>query len=184
MRQRIIVPLDGSAAAEAVLPEVVRLARALDAEVLLLRVVRARVFPGVDPTDAQVQVVREAEAYLAVQVEQVRLWGVAARSVVRYGDPVVEILDHIRAAGATLVAMASRARTRVGRLLLGSVAAAVVRHAGVPALLLGPHRTGRRRGRGWGAGASSAVPSRAATLGRAADRGSAPAGGKGRAPGA
>jgi nucleotide-binding universal stress UspA family protein len=140
MRHKILVPLDGSPGAEAVLPDVVMLARALGAEVLLLRVTRARVFPGVDPTDAQVRAVHEAEAYLAVQVEQVRLWGLEARSTVRYGDPVPEILDHIRVASATLVAMASRARTRVGRLLLGSVAAAVVRHAGVPVLLLGPHQ--------------------------------------------
>jgi nucleotide-binding universal stress UspA family protein len=139
MHQKILVPLDGSAAAEAVLPKVVMLARALAADVVLLRVTRARVFPGLDPTEAQVAAVREAEGYLAVQVEQLRLWGIETHSAVRYGDPIPEILDHIRTARVTLVAMASRARTGVSRLLLGSVAAAVLRHAGIPVLLLGPH---------------------------------------------
>jgi nucleotide-binding universal stress UspA family protein len=138
MDRRILVPLDGSARAETVLPKVVVLATALQAEVQLLRVAKAQVFPGVDPTEAQVRVVREAEDYLAVMVEQLRLWGVPARAAVRYGEPVPEILDHIRSNGVSLVAMASRGRGAMRRLILGSVAAAVLRHAGVPVLLLGP----------------------------------------------
>jgi nucleotide-binding universal stress UspA family protein len=138
MAGKILVPLDGSARAESILPKVVTLARALDAEVLLLRVAKARVLPGVDLVEAQVRVVREAEDYLAVMAEQLRLWGVPARTAVRYGEPVPEILDHIRAVSASLVAMASRGRTAMRRLILGSVAAAVLRHAQVPLLLLGP----------------------------------------------
>jgi nucleotide-binding universal stress UspA family protein len=138
MTHTILVPLDGSARAEAILPKVVTLATALDAEVVLLRVAKAWVFPGVDPSEAQVRVVRDAEEYLAVKAEQLRLWGVPARTAVRYGEPLCEILDHIRFAGVTLVAMASRGHGAMRRLILGSVAAAVLQHAGVPVLLLGP----------------------------------------------
>lgn len=138
MAGKILVPLDGSARAEAILPKVVTLAKALEAEVLLLRVAKARVFPGADQTEAQVRVVREAEDYLAVMAEQLGLWGLLAKTAVRYGEPVPEILDHIRSADVSLVAMASRGRTALRRLVLGSVAAAVLRHAEVPVLLLGP----------------------------------------------
>jgi len=138
MVRRILVPLDGSARAEAILPKVVSLATTLQAEVLLLRVAKTQVFPGMDPTEPQVHVVREAEDYLAVMAEQLRLWGLPARTAVRYGEPVPGILDHIRSDGVSLVAMASRGRGTMRRLILGSVTAAVLRHANVPVLLLGP----------------------------------------------
>jgi len=42
--------MDGSALAEATLPQMVELARALGAELLVLGVVFAHVFPGLDPS--------------------------------------------------------------------------------------------------------------------------------------
>jgi nucleotide-binding universal stress UspA family protein len=146
MIHKILVLLDGSAAAEAVLPRIVMLAPALAAEVVLPRVVRAHVFPGVNAIEAQMHVVCEAEEYLGLMAEQLRLWGLSVRTVVRYGDPVLEILDHIRFTRVSLVGMASCARTGVCRLVLGGVAAAVLRHAGAPVLLLRP-RSGSRSGR-------------------------------------
>jgi nucleotide-binding universal stress UspA family protein len=58
--ERILVPLDGSDCAEMVLPKVEKLAKDLKASVALLRVAIAHTFPGADPTDAEVKVVREA----------------------------------------------------------------------------------------------------------------------------
>jgi len=62
---RILVPLDGSECAENVLPAVEKLAKDLKASISLLRVALAHTFPGLDPTEAEVKVVREAEDYLA-----------------------------------------------------------------------------------------------------------------------
>ena len=59
--ERILVPLDGSDCAENVLPKVEKLAKELKASIALLRVAIAHTFPGADPTDAEVRVVREAE---------------------------------------------------------------------------------------------------------------------------
>ena len=61
----ILVPLDGSALAEAALPKALELAEVSGARLLLLRAAQAQSLPGVDPTEAQVRVVSEAEAYLA-----------------------------------------------------------------------------------------------------------------------
>lgn len=108
----------------------------LAAELLLLRVAKAHVFPDADATEAQVRAVEEAEEYLAVMGEPVRLWGVPIRTAVRYGVPAAEILDHIRTSAVNLVAMASHGCTGLRQMLLGSVAATIVRHARIPVVLL------------------------------------------------
>ena len=52
MFQSILVPLDGSKLAEAILPEVEELAALLKARLHLVMVSRVNVLPGLDPTDA------------------------------------------------------------------------------------------------------------------------------------
>jgi predicted RNA-binding Zn ribbon-like protein len=55
---------------------------------------------------------------------------------VRRGDPVTEILEGVKVAKADLVAMTTHGRSGLGRLLFGSVAEAVLRHADVPVFLM------------------------------------------------
>ena len=136
MFKKILVPVDGSAVAEAVLPRVTELAKALNAEVTVLRVAGAHVFPGVDPTEAEVQVVREAEAYVEALAGQLSRQGLAARAVVRYGHPAAEIVGHAARDKVDLVAMSTHGRSGLNRLLMGSVAEAVVRNASTPVLLV------------------------------------------------
>lgn len=134
--KRILVALDGSALAEAILPEVRELAKVLGAEVTLLRVALTHVFPGVDPTEEQVRVVQEAEGYVEAVAKELRGEGVAARAVVRYGHAAAEITDHVAANRMDLVAMSTHGRSGLSRLVMGSVAEEVVRKAGVPVLLM------------------------------------------------
>ena len=47
----------------------------------------------------------------------------------RIGDPGAEIVDYAKEIGADMIVMSSHGRTGVKRLLLGSVAERVVRHA-------------------------------------------------------
>ena len=61
--EKILVPLDGSKCAETIIPRVEELVTGKKTGICLLRVVSASTFPGVDPTEAQVKVVREAEEY-------------------------------------------------------------------------------------------------------------------------
>ena len=136
MFARVLVPLDGSSAAEAILPRVAELARGYRTDVILLRVVLAHTFPGVDPTEAQVHAVDEAQDYLAAVERSLRSRGIRAESAVRYGRPAEEILDHARVHGVDLIAMATHGRSGIQRWVLGSVAEAVLRAAPVPVLLL------------------------------------------------
>ncbi len=136
MFARIVVPLDGSRLAEAILTEVGELAALHRAEVVLLRVALVHALPGVDQTDAQVQAVEEAESYLADVEQRLARHGIRVSSAVRYGRAAEEILDHARSAGADLIAMSTHGRGGLGRLVLGSVAETVLRASAVPVLLL------------------------------------------------
>jgi nucleotide-binding universal stress UspA family protein len=136
MFKRILVPLDGSSLAEAILPQVQELARTLGAELFLVRAVAAHVFPGVDPTEQEVDVVQKAEAYVAEVAGRLRDAGIPIHTAVRYGEPAEEILGHIGENAVDLVAMSTHGRSGLSRLVLGSVAEQVVRHATVPVLLM------------------------------------------------
>lgn len=139
MFKRILVPLDGSPLSEAILPQVAELTHALGAEVTLLRVGLAHAFPGVDPkslVDEEVRVMQEAEAYLATVAQRFGQEGMTIRTVVRYGQPAAEIIDHVAFEGVDLVAMSTHGRSGLTRLVMGSVAEEVVRKVRVPVLLL------------------------------------------------
>jgi len=136
MFKRILVPLDGSSLAEAVLPQVQDLVKAIGGEVFVLRVAAAHVFPGVDPTEKEVDVVQKAEAYATEVADRLRTEGIPVHSSVRYGEAAEEILAHIRDNAIDLVAMSTHGRSGLSRLVMGSVAEQVVRHATVPVLLM------------------------------------------------
>jgi nucleotide-binding universal stress UspA family protein len=55
---------------------------------------------------------------------------------IRSGRPDEEIVAAARDAGADLIAMSTHGRSGLGRLLFGSVAEQVLRHADVPVLMI------------------------------------------------
>jgi nucleotide-binding universal stress UspA family protein len=132
---RILVPLDGSRRAEAILPDVLKLAAQHQAEVVLLRVASAHSLGGANLTEAQVRAVEKADRYLSEVEERLAGRGIRVSRVVRYGQAPEEILDHARAGGIDLIAMSTHGRSGIGRILLGSVAEHVLRGASVPVLL-------------------------------------------------
>jgi nucleotide-binding universal stress UspA family protein len=132
----MLVPLDGSPLAEGVLPHAQALATSLGAELVLLRVAFAHVLPGGDPIQAQVAAVQEAEDYVTALAQRLQAQGLRAAAKVRYGDPVEEILDHVVWDRIDLIAMATHGRTGLKRVVLGSVAEAVLRRTSVPMLLV------------------------------------------------
>jgi len=134
--ERILVPLDGSRCAETVIPRVEELIAGKEKGICLLRVVSASTFPGVDPTEAQVKVVREAEDYLEGLKEHLRAKGLDVDTHVRYGDDAEEILDHAAQKEIDLIAMSTHGRSGVKRFFLGSVAEKVLRHAPKPVYLV------------------------------------------------
>ncbi|MBI5968813.1 MAG: universal stress protein [Deltaproteobacteria bacterium] len=135
MFKKILVPLDGSKLAEGILPRLEWLAKVHQGEVTLLRVALAHTFPGVDPTQHQINVVREAEEYLAKVEANLKSVGVKVNSVVRSGHDAQEIVEHAKDRGFDLIAMSTHGRTGLSQFVLGSVASKVIHTFSVPILL-------------------------------------------------
>jgi nucleotide-binding universal stress UspA family protein len=136
MYRSIVVPLDGSAAAERALPFAEALARRGGARLLLVQAVNVHAMVGADPTEAQVQALAEARAYLDETAARGAGQGIAVDTAVPYGPPAEEIVAEVRLRGADLVVMTTHGRAGPGRWVYGSVAEGVLAHSPVPVLLL------------------------------------------------
>lgn len=146
--RRVLVPLDGSMIAEAVLEHAVRVGTPGATTYTLLsvvepRLIAARPYPGMStpPVDQDDLEPRrdEAQAYLDHVAGELRRSGatVATRVIVNL-QAAPAILEAAAAEGADLIALATRGRGAVPRLVLGSVADKVVRGADTPVLVIRP----------------------------------------------
>ena len=151
MYERILVPLDGSEGAEAILPFAEQVAGPLDAEVVLLRVlepaspVELVASAGVVTPDTFTLRDMDAKRYLSEVERRLAKKGVRVRTRVAFGLPADEILAAAKATSADLIAMATHGRSGFGRALFGSVAESVLRASPAPVLLI---RTMAKSGRG------------------------------------
>jgi nucleotide-binding universal stress UspA family protein len=140
MYKRVLVPLDGSPLAEGILPFLMEIAAPLDMAVVLLRVLEPVAPVAVEGTQHfmdDLAVRREdAQRYLARIAAGLRARGVNAQCEVREGRPEEVILAAAQKIGADLIAMSTHGRSGLGRLLFGSVAEQVLRHAAVPVFLM------------------------------------------------
>jgi nucleotide-binding universal stress UspA family protein len=120
--RRILVPMDGSKNAEAVLPAVEPFARLFEAELLILNVAP----------------VGEPEAGPAVEATAERLSkaGLKAKVLRLEGDPAGRILDAAEAESADLIAMTTHGRSGLSRWILGSVTERVLRASTTPLLIV------------------------------------------------
>lgn len=143
MYHTILVPLDGSKRAEAILPHVEDLAQRYDARVIFLQVLEP-IHAVVDPDGAQITMeqlelerrLNEAEAYLEGQRGEFREKGIEARIRLVQGPVVEAIIDAAEREGADLIAMASHGRGGLSRVFYGSVAAGVLQRVDRPLLLI------------------------------------------------
>ncbi len=134
---KILVPLDGAPLAEAALPKAVELAQSSGGQLLLLRAAQAPALMGVDPTQAQIEAVQEAEDYLARIRERLSTLGLKdMKTTVWYGPAAYAIVEAARLYKVDLIVMTTHGRSGLGRLILGSVAESVLRGTTTPILLL------------------------------------------------
>ena len=121
----ILVPLDGSAAAEAALRPAYAMAERAGAGVRVLRTRKE----GTDGSD-------DLDAALRAAVRRFSDSAPTSTTVVE-GQPARQILEAAAEPG-TVICMASHGRTGLSRLVLGSVAEEVVRVSPAPVVLVGP----------------------------------------------
>lgn len=134
MFKRILIPLDGSAESEAAIEEADRLMPRGGTAFLL------HVIPPATPAAGSplplMAIPDRAQEYLEKLAD--RYSRINTRLFVDSGDPAERILKVALSLNIDLVAMTTRARTGLSRLLLGSVAQQVVRHSALPVLLTRP----------------------------------------------
>ncbi len=142
MYGRVLIPLDGSALAETILPFAERIAGPLDAEVVLLGVVEplsamtGLATGGVNAVDALFLRQLETKKYLAEVARRLEAKGLRVRTLLGLGTPAAEIVESAKAAQADLIAMTTHGRSGLRRAVLGSVAEQVLRAASVPVLMI------------------------------------------------
>jgi nucleotide-binding universal stress UspA family protein len=140
MYRKILVPLDGSKRAEAILPHVIELANRYNAQVLLARIV--------EPTPVAMEstlafepelvgeLVKTAESYLTGVQAALREKGIESQVQVTFGGVVANILDIAKREDVDLIAMASHGRSGLSRVFYGSVTAGVLHGVDRPLLLV------------------------------------------------
>jgi len=143
----IVVPLDGSALAESVLPMVGALANRLKLAVILFRACQmpspfyggGHDFHSVKVFEDLAELKGLAGEYLERQAAAIKNAGVEKLSTVtREGFSADEIIKIAQETPNSLIAMCSHGRSGVNRWLLGSVTETVARHASCPVLVLRP----------------------------------------------
>lgn len=143
--RQIIVPLDGSELAEAVLPYVSAIAGSMNMSVTLVRVLsldNVAYSEGYNLADMLGDVEREMEAearrYLIGVARRLREEGLEVEIEVLLGSASSMIADIANRTDHNMIALATHGRSGVSRLLMGSVAEAVVRTSGDPVLVVRP----------------------------------------------
>lgn len=146
--RRVLIPLDGLSAAEGILNPALDLGNLAEAEYTLVRVVRPVPVVGLDLLGyatggldlAQgAKLEAEARAYLEGVATRLRSRSLRVQTaVVVDNHPASAILETALTQGADLIALATRGRGGLKRLLLGSVADKVMRGASTPVLLYRP----------------------------------------------
>lgn len=126
---KILVPVDKSRRDGIVLPYAVRFAQAFEATIVLVH--------SIPLTRSLIpSATREAEAYITATAAGLEEKGLKAEAVVHRGDPASAIVAVAEEFAVDLIVMATRGRNGLGKLLLGSVASAVLSNCHKPVLLL------------------------------------------------
>jgi nucleotide-binding universal stress UspA family protein len=144
--KHILVPLDGSALAERILPPATALGALTNAAYTLLHVIAldavadyAMDWPIARSEAGTLAALRaDAQTYLDRVAERLGAQSLAVHTAVIGGQAAPAILEYARDHGIDLVALATHGRSGAARILLGSIADKTVRGATTPVLLYRP----------------------------------------------
>ena len=143
---RILVPLDGSGAAEQVIEKTYDLTNPESTQYLLLRVLT----PLPPPTEGSIATFtlgrddlalrkKEAQRYLDEVADRIRARGITVNTIIAVNrDPARVILGMARTRKADVIAIATHGAGAFERMVLGSVADKIIRTAPIPTLAYRP----------------------------------------------
>ena len=138
--KRIVVPLDGSALAEQILPRVLTLGKLEEAEISLLQVLIPQSYSQKEISDPDLpwwdKDVSLAQAYLFRIASNLRRNGLIVTTDIVIGESVADAIgDFASREKADLIAIATHGRGGLARMLRGSVADAIM-HSGKMSMLV------------------------------------------------
>ncbi|EFH85975.1 universal stress protein [Ktedonobacter racemifer] len=147
MFHNVLVPLDGSAFAERVLPLAAAIVRRSGGTLFLARVVRvidnmgsymalANPYACYMYADDDVDSAEDAKNYLTHLTQTPVVAGIETQQVVLYGEAASSLLAFAREQHVDMFVMSTHGRTGFKRWMLGSVAQKVARHSHVPVLIM------------------------------------------------
>jgi nucleotide-binding universal stress UspA family protein len=150
MLEKILVCLDGSKAAEQILPYIADDAQKFGSELVLFRVVHMPgltfpiSIPGEPGTPMQtggemksaVKAQKEAEEYLQDVAAKLQAERLKVGTEVAYGIPGEVIIERAREDGVTLIAISTHGHGGFRRFVLGSTAEFVLHRSSVPVLMV------------------------------------------------
>lgn len=142
----ILLPTDFSDCANFALPYAAGIARATGASLLCVHVVETVVpavgYSGVSEplpiADISEQLEESAEREMPRVAEYEECAGLNVEEMIVHGDAATEIVRVARERRVDLIVVSSHGRTGLGRILFGSTAEAIVRHATCPVLVVKP----------------------------------------------
>jgi nucleotide-binding universal stress UspA family protein len=126
---KVLAPLDQSSRDRILLPHLVRLSEVTRATIHLLHVVA--IVKSLTP-----HAIKSAESYVDAFVAQLHAQGVDAHGIVRKGDVVDEIVKVAAEYEVDSIIMSTRGRRGFDKLLIGSVAEAVMNNCPHPVTLI------------------------------------------------
>ena len=142
MYKRILVPLDGSKLAEQAIPYATELCKGA-ITVTLFQVVHLPLplaAPDVSmavPMPSKEELLQEARTYLEGIAAKLRTEGVNVKVDAVERDVVADaVVDYATEHDISLIVMTTHGRSGLSRLVFGSVAESIVRHAPCPVLLI------------------------------------------------
>jgi CRP/FNR family cyclic AMP-dependent transcriptional regulator len=131
MFQRMLVPLDGSAQADRILPYAAVLASHLHMPILLLSIVDLRLASSARGRG-------DVEQQLQQTVDHLHREGVQASMAITAGRPAEEILGVAESQGCDLIVLSTSTRQTIERGILGRVTDKVFHASQIPLLLIPP----------------------------------------------
>ncbi len=142
MLKRIMVPVDGSVESERALPYAQSLAKANDAEILLVHSIDLPIMMNEEYEGGQAwaetldMMTDTAQANLTATATRLRSAGIKTSAARLMGSAAPALLDFEKAEQPDMVVMATHGRMGFARFALGSVADRMVRHGVAPVLLV------------------------------------------------
>jgi nucleotide-binding universal stress UspA family protein len=147
MFEKILVPLDGSPLAQAILPYVMVVAKGFHSHVILFHVAEAALDHEAPEQKTYAHETIErirpmAENYLAGVADEFRGEGIDVEAKVVGGRAVPQIVEYAEQENVGLIAMSTHGRSGLTRWVMGSVVSKILRACERPVLLVRPRDEG------------------------------------------